>query len=413
MISSNPILRLLPFWFFILFFKFGAGLHYALMAPLGARIYPIWVMGLLIGAVCFIQLILDVPAGFILDRYGYRRFLRIAVIIFMAAATVMLFGFSATTLLITLVLSSFGWLFFGPGTDAYLLSHAPAKYAGRIMSVRDTVSSIGIVLATVFLGLILNIPVPLMGLLVLMLLATAFVFILLAPRDTASVHAEKKHPAHHYYVRRRFIHDALRAIKKLNPAAGMLLVQGFSASIFYSSIWFVIPILLDSGLESPIPGVGLAIFDFSIVVLGFLLGRMADKFNQRVLVFSGLLTFAAAASALGFSSNIWFVMIGFIATAGDELSGLTLWAWLDRLDKKHTEDGLIAGVITFFYDLGWTIGPITAGLLYGLIGPELTMTVCAIPILVTWVISIFVFKPMSRIAGEAITPKPHRRRYKS
>jgi len=410
---ARPILKLLPIWIFIFLFKFGAGLHYTLMSPLGARVLPIWVMGLLIGGSAFIQLILDVPAGFIMDRYGYRKFLKITSVIFILAAAAMLFGLSTPVIIATLMLSAFGWLFFGPGVDAYLLSHTQSEYAGRVMSVRDTLSSLGIVLATAALGFVLGLPMSVMAVIVMVLIAVAFLAVMFAPKDKVSAVAEKKHPAHHYYVRRHFIHHTFAVLKKMNPASGMLLILGFSASIFYATIWFVVPLLLDSANGgSPIPSVGLAIFDFAVVALGFILGRLADKFNQRLLVFSGLLIFAIAGSAIGFSTSIWFLLLGFIATVGDELAGLTLWAWLDRLDKKHTEDGLLSGIITFFYDLGWTIGPISAGFLFNVIGPQWTMAVGAIPVIITWVVAAIMVRPHPRVVGETVTPKPHRRRYK-
>ncbi len=412
--SSNPILKLVPFWIFVFLFKFGAGLHYTLMAPLGTRILPVWLIGLLVGATSFIQLVLDVPAGFILDRYGYRRFLKITSIVFLSAAVVMFFDFSITTFILTLTLSSFGWLFFGPGVSAYLLSSAPREYAGRIISVNDILGSAGIVFATAVLGLVLGLPVQFMGLIVIVIIVGALFALMFAPKDKASALAEKKHPAQHYYVRRHFIHHALAVLKRLNPAVGMLILLGLSASIFYATIWFVVPILLDSPESSSIPSVGLAIFDFSVMALGFLLGQLADKFNKRLLVLAGLLVFAVAGTGLGFSTSIWFVLLGFIATVGDELAGLTLWAWLDRIDKKHTEDGLLSGAITFFYDLGWTIGPIMGGFLFTRIGPQWTMTVGAIPVLITLIVSVFMVRPrLSSIASnEPVTPRPHRIRHK-
>ena len=97
-----------------------------------------------------------------------------------------------------------------------------------------------------------------------------------------------------------------------------------------------------------------------------------------------IVQFAGTASAIGFNLNIWFIVLGFLATTGDEISGITLWSWVNQLDKKHTDDGLINGVVACFNNMGWAIGPILAGGLYGIIGPEWAITISAIPIAVLW-----------------------------
>jgi MFS family permease len=104
-------------------------------------------------------------------------------------------------------------------------------------------------------------------------------------------------------------------------------------------------------------------------VLGALFGKLADRMKKSTLVVIGLFIFSMAGALLGFNFNLLFLLLGFIATAGDELSNVSLWAWLDTLDKDHAQDGLVNGAINFFGDLGWTIGPVTAGLLFGVIGP--------------------------------------------
>ena len=110
--TANILWRFLPFWIFMIFFKFGGGLHYSLLSPLGEKVLPLWVIGVLMGAASIAQLLLDVPAGRILDKYGYRKFLKVTTFIFLFAAICFLFGFTKQTYLISLLISVFGWLFF-------------------------------------------------------------------------------------------------------------------------------------------------------------------------------------------------------------------------------------------------------------------------------------------------------------
>ena len=54
--------KFFPFWIFLIFFKFGGGLHYSLLSQLGEKFLPLWLVGILIGGSSFVQLLLDVPA---------------------------------------------------------------------------------------------------------------------------------------------------------------------------------------------------------------------------------------------------------------------------------------------------------------------------------------------------------------
>ena len=408
--SRKFFLKLLPFWLFVFFFKFGAGLHYEMIAPIGIGILAPWVVGALIAGASFLQLILDVPAGLLLDRHGYVRMLRLTTLIFALAAIFWWLQLSIASYILSVFIGGLGWLFFSPGISAYILSKTPTEIAGRSIATMDVFASLGIVAASLMLAFTVTASVLTTGVIVFCLIVAAFIMLTRTPYDTASVHAEQKIKTQHYHVRRHRVRDMLRAIRKLNPASGMLLVQGLAAAIFYGAVWFVVPITIASQKAS-IPSIGLGIFDFAVIVLGFLFGKLADKGNYRFLVLAGLLLFSVTGGLLGFSVSLWFILLGFLATSGEELSGLSLWAWLDRLDATHTEDGLIAGTITFFQDAGWTIGPLAAGLLYGVIGPSWTIAICAVPIFMVWIVSLFVVRGDFSSAGP-ITHRPHQRRHK-
>jgi len=64
---------------------------------------------------------------------------------------------------------------------------------------------------------------------------------------------------------------------------------------FYGTIWFVVPLVIAHQAHMGLLGIGLGMFDFAIVALGFLLGNLADKSNKRALVFFGLLLFSLRA----------------------------------------------------------------------------------------------------------------------
>ncbi|MFA6602026.1 MAG: MFS transporter [Candidatus Paceibacterota bacterium] len=408
--------KFFPFWMFMLFYKFAGAVHYSLISPYGERLLPLWIVGLLMGGSSVIQLLLDVPAGRIMDRFGYLKFLKITTFLFLLAGLFLLFGLNEFTYYGSLLLATFGWLFFGPGNIAYALAKAPAGQAGRFISTKDTFSSIGVVLSSASLPLILVLPPQIVGWILTVFFILSLAFLYWSPADEQSKRAPL--PAESFYKKREPLGKVIKALGRLNPASGMLLLSGISSGIFYGTIWFVIPLVILTHASSGLLGLGLGIFDFSIVVLGYVLGTLADRANKRSLVFFGLLTFALAGILVSFNLSWLFLLFGFIATAGDELASLALWSWLHTLDKKHANDGAISGVINLFSDLGWAIGPIMAGFLYVLVGPSWTILVGALPAALVWIIYEFLMHkhkhaPLAPGQVKVIPPKPYRARHRT
>lgn len=404
----NPITSLLPFWLFAFFFKFGAGLHYTLLPILGERILPIWIVGIIIGASSFVQLAMDVPAGFALDRWGYTRLLRIATFVFIIGGFVLLlWNLSVPVFLITVILGLVGWLFFSPGVDAYTLAYADEGEGGRYMGINHAFCSLGIVFAAMVTSIVFSNSSKIMGFIIASILVCALIAILVTRKENTSVHT-RRHFRQSYYIRRHFLTKTLAALKRLNPASTLLAIQNLSGSIFYAMIWFTIPLVLANNKGSGILGVGLSVFDLAIVVLGAFLGRLADRSQKKSFILAGLLIFSVAGALIGFNLNVFFLVLGFIATSGDEMSSASLWSWLERLDKDHGEDGLVNGVIMLFGDLGWMLGPILAGLLFDSIGPSLTIVAGAVPIIVTWFVALFFLRGRSFPTLESIYSSPYK-----
>jgi MFS family permease len=290
------------------------------MSPLGESILPLWIVGLLIGSAAFIQLVLDIPAGKILDRYGYRKMIIISNIFFILSACVLFLKFNTFTYLLTLLFSILGWLFITPGINAYLLSQASKDSGGRIMSLNDIFSSLGVVVGSVLLTYTLAFQKTGMGLILVIPFLFSLLFIIFSPKDKIKIHQVKHEiPNKHFYIKRNQITKLFKIIRKLNPASTMLMLLGVASSIFYAVIWFVIPLEIAKN-ASDIPSFALGVFDFAIVLFGFLLGKMADKFNKKRAVFWGLTIYSIFGILLGFNLNLLFVIFGFLATTGEELA---------------------------------------------------------------------------------------------
>ncbi|HEX8993982.1 MAG TPA: MFS transporter [Candidatus Paceibacterota bacterium] len=390
----NLIIRFLPFWIFIIVYKGALLLHYSLVPIFGEKLLPVWLIGLVVGGESFIQLLLDVPAGHLVDRVGQKRILLFTTPIFLLSAALLYFKLSLTTYLLSVFVSAFSWLFFGPAVSAYILSHANKETSGKFISLRDSSASLGVVLSGAILPLVaLQSQQTIVGIL-LSLSLIGIAFLSISPRDKAVAHRESIQPAHHrHHIRRKFITETWASIKELNPASGMLVLHMFAGALFYAAIWFVVPLLIASQQHGAIMGFGLSVFDVSIVLLGYLIGMVVDRGDKRALIFFGMILFAVTGALSGASFGILFLLFGFLASTGDETTCLSLWSWLHSLDKEHTHDGAVSGVVSFAEDLGYTIGPIVSGILYGIVGPTWTIVFGALPIAASWLVyQAFVYR---------------------
>jgi MFS family permease len=250
---------------------------------------------------------------------------------------------------------------------------------------------------------------PAIGLILVGIFFVALIAIGASPADhQRSVH----HSAHAHLAKTSLLKEAFLSAKTLRPASYILMGTTFCAAVFYAMVWFVVPLVLAHQYEQGVLSLGLGIFDFSVVVLGFVLGRLVDTFNKKLLVLIGILIFAIMGILLGFYLNAFFLLFGFIATAGDELSELSLWSWMYGIKADSEHIGLVSGIIGLFDDFGWAVGPVVAGILYTYIGASKTILVGGLCILLNLILFvIFVKHPLPKFVS---WPLIHirRKRYK-
>ncbi len=354
--------RFLPLWFFLLLFKFGAGIHYSLAAVLGAQILPLWIVGICVGSAAFIQLLLDVPAGFMLERYGHARMLRVSTAAFLLAGAVLLFSLTPVTYVASIVLSALGWLFFSPGISAYLLTHSPIAFVGRLTALRRICEAVGITLALLGLQYFSNFSAPFIGLVIIYPFIGAFIALALAKRDNVPTVLHKD-----IHNRRAVATTSFATIRKLagelHPVGTVLGLHTFAASLFYSMVWFIIPLLIVGGVTPLTFSVALSSLDFTLLIVDFPIGVMVDRLSKRPLVIFGMVTMSIAALALSQTASVLIIALTIIISFGDELAVIALWAWLNKRTTHVHHEGIIAGGVIFMEDLGWCIGPILAGVL--------------------------------------------------
>ncbi len=404
----------IAFWSFLLFFKFGGALHYSLIPVIGDKLMPLWLVGIVSSTASILQLVMDIPAGRLLDRFGYKKILIISTSVFIIGALFLYLNLTIPVFLLSIFFCYFGWLFYGPGSNAYSLSHALKSESGRFMDYRDIFGGLGVVFSSITLVFAINQGNKVFSLIIALVMFLSLLSIISSPSDKRRI-VLKDNPHERTHKQRIHVFNNLfKAIRGLNPASTLLMFLNLSGAAFYGVIWFVIPLVIASGIHnSGLLGIGLSMFDLAIVVAGIVMIRFVDKYDKKVMILIGLMLFAIAGMFLGLSFGIPFLVLAFLTTSGDEIAALPLWAWLHKLDKNHNKDGLISGIINLFEDLGWAIGPLIAGILYTTVGPKLTIIIGAIPLIVLAIIYQFAVRKHSiHVSILDVPKKPRRHRHK-
>ena len=183
--KASIVSKYLFFWLFLVFFKLGAGLQYTLLPVLGARVLPIWIVGALMFLSTSLQILLDIPAGKLLDKFGYKKMIMVGTFGAIIGVLLYFYGITIYTLILSIFLVDFGWLFYTPGGSAYILSHASKSNSIKFFAYRDVFGAVGIVVGTLLLAFTVNAPGSFLAMLLGGALIVSIISISLAPMTIA------------------------------------------------------------------------------------------------------------------------------------------------------------------------------------------------------------------------------------
>lgn len=152
-------------------------------------------------------------------------------------------------------------------------------------------------------------------------------------------------------------------------------------NIYDSFFWTIGPILSESFKSlHPFNGLFLTIYTLPPLIIGWFVGYLTSKFGKKR---TGFLAFAAGSTflvAFSFLNNA-FLILGatFISSSLVSLSWSSVnGSYADLIEKSPSFEKEIQGLADFFTNLGYVLGPMTAGFLADQIGNQHTFTVLGI-----------------------------------
>lgn len=337
-------------------------------------------LGLLVAGFSLSMGMVQPLAGSFSDSHGRKKFLCAGLVIFAVCG----FGYNLTSSVLDITVVRFvqgigaGMVF--PVAMAYMADWAPPQYEGRYMALFNVSLMAGIGSGPV-LGGILNdlfgIKAAFYGMGFASSLALLIVVIALPESRVSKVDKEGTP-----------LLAVFRSILRDRRMRGVLLVRVSMMLAMVSSFVFL-PVMMSEVLKASATMIGIVITLRTLVSasLQFPCGWLADRYNRVMLTIISVLSVAGIVSLLGFSTEVWQVMILFLLMGVGEALFLPTTSALAMEGGRSFGMGATMGVFNTALTLGMFMGSISAGLLIDQFGFGLAYALIAVMVAFTCLVS--------------------------
>ncbi|MHB8603982.1 MAG: MFS transporter [Thermoplasmatota archaeon] len=313
--------------------------------------------GLVLSLTTMAGILLNIPFGILEDRLNMKRVLQSTLLVYAALAALYPLAHTLTSLVLLSVArgiaSSFLWL----TSWGYVLSYAEkgvrGEETGFFSDMNDLASAVAPVLGGFAALISIFLPFYLLSLTSLVAFAVATVALQESP------HPQRTPFPVQVATLARYLRDP-RLVKTI------LLIIGFYAliNVYYG---FLAILLNGEGMSVGSIGIILTVALAPAVALELAMGNLVDRVGVRKSLTLSLVLTTMTAVLIPLSGNFFYALI--VVTAFT-LSYTTIFiALYSRMTDVLGEDKMaMTGAIATFKDIGYTIGPISAGLLIPVVG---------------------------------------------
>lgn len=348
------------------------------------------VVGILLALAEIMGIIVDLPLGAFIDRYGRKRTMLWGSFLLLLSA--LLFQLSGSSLIaLAVALSFYGIVveFLLIPLDAELMAVSPRRRSGKFFGVYEAAHNFGYTVGP-FIGgfLIWYSPPPvfwaLSALVVLLFLFVSF-FIDSPKRRRESVF----HALALVFKKDHYLMSSIREFRLLGWEGRILLVFWFTFAFRWGAIAILEPLfMLDLGLHPVLIGIIYAASTLPFVFFSSPAGSLSDRFGAWPFIAGGLCLMGSATFLFGtFESALFLFLLAFVAAIGDAILVPTVLASFDTLSQRHFK-GKISSVLAFTEDTGYFLGPLIAGPAAALWGFRVTFYGFGIFIIAVMVVAI-------------------------
>src|SRR5262245_16545505 len=382
-LSDRSVAAVIGLAFLILF---GAGLVLPIL-PLYARSFGVGYAqaGLLVASYSFARLVCDLAAGVVVDRWGERA----SGAVGLALTTV---GALLTGLAPSFPLAIAFWASAGAGSAvvfaamySFLLKVVPKDRMGRTLSFFYGAFNGGVIAGALLGGVIagrFGLASPLFIMAGITFLATVlyFRFVQVERRlpQPAPVGTESTHGA--FRLLARSVSRLARVAR--TPGFGMVMATNLAYLWMVAAIFdTLLPLFARDSLQMSTLGIGIV---FSVALAAEFLvlypaGSLSDRRGRRYVLLPSLAALAVTTVAVGWAeSPLGLAVVVALLGVASGFAGVPPAAMLADVIPEH-QSGTGVGIFRFSGDLGFTLGPLVAGLTAGALGFPAAFAIAAIP----------------------------------
>lgn len=328
-------------------------------------------MGIILGSSSIVGAVFDFVLGKIIRKPHYRR-LYFAVFILSFVFLLLLYG--ANTLWMYLAaMAAWGmyWDLYHFANIDFVSSTMPEPERASSFGVMSVFQSLGSLIAPILAGIAVGSvwqgTTFTMSLVMLFFSICIFVLIHFIDAERSDCNPRKSTVS---------IVKELVYWTKIGHQLLPLLILTLLAFTVDAFFWTIGPLIAESPEYGEYGGLLLAAYSFPVLFIGWIVGRLTAKYGKKRVA---LYSFLIGSLLLIPFSHVRFptVQVGLIIVASTffamtfpALNGV----YADYMAETSQFESEIQGLTDFFYNIGWIIGPMAAGIVSEIIGNEQTFT---------------------------------------
>jgi MFS family permease len=359
---------ILPISFAFFVYTFGWGFTSPIFSIYVQNVTgSLFLTGVILSLTTMMGVFLNIPFGIIEGRVNVKRVLQITLLIYSALALVYPTADAFLPLLLVSitrgVASSFLWLTSWAYVFTYSEKNVKGKEVGFFSEMNDLASSLSPVLGGVVSFLSFFLPFYALSLTSFISFAVVSAYVKETPKpQTVSFHAQMA-TLSSYMHNSRFIKTVF-----------LIIVFYALINVYYS---FLSVFLNSHGISIPLIGTILTIALLPAVILEVPMGNLVDKHGIRKTLTSAA-SFTTITAVLMPLSNNFYYTLGIVIAFTISYTMIFIALYSRMSDIMGESKTTMTGAIATFKDLGYTIGPLIAGIVMQFIGIQNTFLLAGI-----------------------------------
>lgn len=345
-------------------------------------------MGVILGSSSLVGAIFDIIASKYLKIPHYRKLY--GSMFLLSFSFLMLLYFASTVWIFVLAMALWGiyWDLLHFANFDFISRTLPEKEHTSAFGIQGVFQSLGILIAPILAGLLIETTISHNVFVIagVMLLASIIIYIGLCQKSEES-------NKHMVVSKNRTINWPRELTlwivigKQLFP----VLILTFLIYITDAFFWTIGPLIAENGTFGMFGGLLMAAYSFPSLVIGWFVGSIAVRFGKKRTALYSFFLGSCFLSLFVFMTNP--IHLIFLVSLSSMCIGLSYpalnGAYTDYISETQNYEKEIQSIIDLFYNIGWMLGPMIAGILAQGFGNAQSFSILGVFSVLTCVILIF------------------------